>query len=359
MMKSVKILIICFVLGFAAIQTLAGPEWKINDDASMKLSVLGQVHLLLPHDTADDEDFYLRRGRFILSGQICDGVKFFVETDNDNAGRNGKASSSTDIQDAFVDIRLGKSDHWLATGLILLPFSFENKSSAASLMGIDYNAEAIKFANHFVWRDYGAELHGKFCDKLAYHVGVFDGYDSPDGNKNSDAPLRYTGHLAMNLIGDVQSGWFYSQNRLTAGGNYLSIGLGGDTQNDATLTVTEADPVAGTLETSVVDDSKAWVADIQAGLDMGCAELMLNGAYYDWDNAGFDGSTVFAEAGLIVDKVMLTGKYSLQDPESCDSTEDYTAGLHYFLKGNNVRGGVEYRWGDSNDQTLMGIQFLL
>jgi hypothetical protein len=95
---------------------------------------------------------------------------FFVETDNDNAGKAGGASVSTDIQDAFMDVRLVDKDMvkaWLSGGLILLPFSFENKASAASLLGIDYNAETIKFSNHFVWRDYGAEVHGTaFKDKI-------------------------------------------------------------------------------------------------------------------------------------------------------------------------------------------------
>jgi hypothetical protein len=56
---------------------------------------------------------------------------------------------------------------------------------------------------------------------------------------------------------------------------------------------------------------------------------------------------------------MLTLKYSLQDPDGKDNIEDYTAGLHYFLKGHNARAGVEYRWGDSPTTVLMGLQFLL
>jgi len=85
----------------------------------------------------------------------------------------------------------------------------------------------------------------------------------------------------------------------------------------------------------------------------------VNGAYYDWDNAAFKGNTAFVESGVLVGKTMLTGKYSLTDPDDGSSTDDYTVGLHYFLKGQNARGGVEYRWGDSSNWTLVGIQFLL
>jgi len=245
-------------------------------------------------------------------------------------------------------------------GLILLPFSFENRSSAASLLGIDYNAESIKFVDTFVWRDYGVELHGNVAKKIAYHVGVFDGYDKYSTStieKNDDAQLRCTGHLGVNVIGDAdEGGWFYSQNRLGKS-QYLVLGGGLDYQNQATRTIIDpTDPTA----VSVVENSQAWVVDLQSSFHLGePADLLVNGAYYDWDNAAFKGNTAFVESGVLVGKTMLTGKYSLTDPDDGSSTDDYTVGLHYFLKGQNARGGVEYRWGDSSNWTLVGIQFLL
>ena len=38
-----------------------------------------------------------------------------------------------------------------------------------------------------------------------------------------------------------------------------------------------------------------------------------------------------------------------------DEIIDYTAGVHYFMKNHNLRGGLEYRWGDSADAVLAGI----
>jgi len=95
-------------------------------------------------------------------------------------------SGSTEIQHVFLDARLIECDNeiWAKAGLILLPFSFETRVSAASLLGIDYNIEAIKLVNTFIWRDYGAELHGNFGKKLAYAVGIFDGYDAKGSDKN-------------------------------------------------------------------------------------------------------------------------------------------------------------------------------
>ncbi len=329
----------------------AGPQWDLGDDSWMKLSFLGQAHFAHLDNATVENDFYLRRGRFILTGQILDGVKFFVETDNDNAGKYGK-SSSTDIQDAFIDIRIADSSHWVKGGLILLPFSMESFSSAASLLGLDYNSETIKFTNHFVWRDYGVSFHGNFGKKIAYRAGIFDGYDVAGSSKNPDAGLRFTGHVSYSVFGEVETGWFYTQDKLAKKGNYLTIGGGVDNQCEATA-----------FEAAEIDSS-AWVLDFQSGFslgntDFGAVDLTVNGAFYDWDNAVFNGTTAFVETGLRVDKAMGTLKFSNQNPDGLDDTTDVTIGLHYFLKGHNVRGGVEFRTGDSDDMILAGIQFLL
>ncbi len=341
--------LLCF---FFASESIAGPKWELGDDSWMKLSFLGQAHFAHQDDTAPENDFYLRRGRFILTGQILDGVKFFVETDNDNAGKSGK-SVSTDIQDAFVDVRLGNanSTHWVKGGLVLLPFSLETFSSAASLLGLDYNSETIKLTNTFVWRDYGVSIHGDFNKKLAYRVGAFDGYDIQGGSKNPDAGLRLTGHVALAVIGEVETGWFYTQDKLGRG-NYLTIGTGFDRQDEATS------------DGAMISDSDAWVVDFQSSVKLGdtgigAMDLTLNGAYYDWDNANFKGSTSFAETGLRAGRTTLTLKYTIQDPDGGESISDTTVGIHYFLKGHNVRGGVEYRTGDRDDMVLVGVQFLL
>lgn len=329
----------------------AGPKWELGDDSWMQLSFLGQAHYANLSNATPENDFYLRRGRFILAGQIMDGVKFFVETDNDKAGKYG-VDASTDIQDAFIDVRMADSTHWIKGGLILLPFSMENFSSAASLLGIDYNAEVIKLTNTFVWRDYGVSFHGNFGEKLAYRAGVFDGYDSTTGSKNPDAGLRFTGHVSCAVLGEVETGWFYTQDKLAKKGSYLTIGAGLDNQSEATL--------MGISEV----DSTAWVLDLQSGFglgntDFGAVDLTVNSGIYGWDNAVFDGTTAFAEGGLRVGKAMGTLKLSTQRPDEGDDITDVTLGLHYFMKGHNVRGGVEFRTGDSDDMLLAGVQFLL
>ncbi len=356
--------VVCGTLagGVLALSAVAGPRVKIDDETWMEFGFLGQVHATHTDGAADKEDIFLRRARLILSGQIMDGVKFFAETDNDNAGKNGAPDASTDIQDVFLDVRLPVvTNHWIKGGLILLPFSFENRSGATSLLGNDYNSEAIKLVNTFVWRDYGLELHGEFLDRrISYAAGAYDGYDAEDSTKNDGAGLRFTGHVAVNVLGQAETGWFYSQNRLGKSGNYVSLGAGYDAQNDASLilpVVPEGEPPS--TEPGRTVDSENWVLDMQSGYDLGSCGLTLNAAWYTWDNSIFKGNTAFVEGGVMVGRTMVTGKVVTQDPDGKATTDDFAVGLHFFGKGHNVRGGVEYRWGDSPDQILLGVQFLL
>lgn len=348
----------CLIALLAVCDAGAGAKIETGSNTWIEAGFLGQLQFVNLEKAADKNDIYLRRGRIILQGQIQDGLRFFAETDNDNAGKNG-TSVSTDIQDAFADLRLFKNDsgeHWVKAGLILLPFSFENRASAASLLGLDYNSEAIKLVNTFVWRDYGAELHGSVQNKFAYFVGVFDGYDVKDSDKNPDASMRFTGHLACNLVGNVETDFFFTQERLAKKGDYVSIGAGADHQADATLTITKA--TNNIPEQRIISDNDAWVVDFQSGCSIKNCLLTLNGGYYVWDNSSFDGITASVEGGIMYANNQLTMKYSVQNPDGKDSTADYTAGYNYFLKGHNARMGIEYRWGDSDRQILAGIQFL-
>jgi len=346
-MKNMKLpaVAIMFMVGFFSSTPLfAGPKLDFGDDSWLKLGLLGQFHYSNLEDAAEEHDFYIRRLRLIMDGQIMEGVKFFAETDYPNAGKAG-VTASFDVQDAFVDFQLFGSSHYVKAGLILLPFSFENRSSAASLLGIDYNSECIKFVNDFVWRDNGISFQGSFIKRVAYRLGFFDGYDNTA--KNPDANLRITGRVDLAVLGEVPTGWFYAQDPVNDQ-TYLYLGAGIDHQDKATV-------VAGQPR-----DNAAWVIDMQSGYQLtDLLHLIVNAAWYDWDNSNFNGEAAFVEGGLRLDKMMGTLKYSRQNPDVGATLDDYTVGFQYNFKGNALKGGIEYRWGDSSDWWLAGLQFLI
>lgn len=357
MWRRILFMTVVMVLVFSQ-QSWSAARISIGEgDSYLDIALLGQLHSLYCPDADDETDFYLRRGRIILSGQITDGVKFFVETDNDNAGKSGGGQVSTDIQDIYIDLRLFSGDlaeGWVKAGLIIVPLSFENRASATSLLGLDYNVEIIKLPHTFVWRDYGVEFHGSFGHRFAWFLGVFDGYDEPNSVKNPESSFRYTGHLAFNVLGNAETSWFFTQERLGKSVPYLSLGVGFDRQEEASRIQTSETPVQYDLI-----DSEAFVVDLQSGFAIDPVKITANAAWYQWDNYLFEGNTAFLETGFMLSRLMLTTKYSLQDPDEGDSITDYTAGLHYFIKNHNARIGIEYRWGDSPETTLLGIQFLL
>jgi hypothetical protein len=333
-----------------AASAFAGPKWEYGEASWMKLDLLGQVHYSFLDEAVDEDDFFVRRARILVNGQVAEGIRVFAQTDYSNAGKNG-SDPKFSLLDGWVDAQIFGSDHWVKGGLIPLPFSMENRSAVGALLGIDYNTEILKIANDSSWRDVGLVLQGSFAKRIGYRAGIFDGYESSE--KNSDADLRFTGRVDVAVIGDLLTGWYVQET--IGGGTYLRVGGGYDQQNKATLVTPELFEA-----TPVPVDNKAWVLDFQSGYQFnGALHLTVNGAWYDWDNSEFMGNTSFVEAGLRMNKTIGTFKYSLQDPEAGDKTTDYTAGLHYNLKGNNLKGGVEYRWGDSADWWLVGIQFLL
>ena len=120
----------------------AGPKWKFGENAWMKMDLLAQVHFSYLDEAEDEEDFYLRRFRILVNGQITEGVRVFFQTDYSNAGKNN-VDSDFSLLDGWVDVQLFKSEHWLKAGLIPLPFSMENRSAVGALLGIDYNSEII------------------------------------------------------------------------------------------------------------------------------------------------------------------------------------------------------------------------
>ena len=233
----------------------------------------------------------------------------------------------------------GLGEHWVEAGLILLPFSFENRSSAASLLGLDYNSSVIKLAEHFrVARQRRNAPRQLRRPAVSYCAGVFDGYDRGGGSKNPDAELRFTGHAAVNVIGKAETGWFYGQCRLPKE-SYVSLGAGADAQDKATLTIPKVaegeEPLPGEVE-----DSDNYVVDMQSAYVISdTMSLTLNGGYYFWDDAAFKGDTAFAEAGLLIDKTMVTLKYELQNPDAGTDTQDYTAGRALFPEGPQCARG--------------------
>lgn len=187
---------------------------------------------------AFDWSFYLRRTRFILSGQVSKWVVFFFETDAPNWGKGGEwAPNTLIVQDAFVTFQIHDAFR-VSTGMILLPFTHHFRQSAASLLTLDYHTALNKYPadSHRVWRGMGVEVGGVLLSShIDYRVALTNG--SPTAwlptkeGASMGRPPRITGRVGANVM-DPDSGFFFAGTSLGKK-KVMSGGFSFDVQPDA------------------------------------------------------------------------------------------------------------------------------
>jgi hypothetical protein len=319
--------------------------------ASQPISVrfLFQPQVQFTEKDAPDADSwgkeaFIRRARIIVAGAVSDRISFFAETDVPNWGKNGNWTGSLCIQDAYIDYLLVKDGGFinnlhLAAGLILLPFSHNERQTVATLNTLDFHGAVIQFptGSTKVWRDNGLEARGLFWNKhLDIRIGVFNGLR---GNAADARPVnakdspRFTGRVQYNFL-DAEEGFFYGGNYLGAK-KILSIGAGLDTM---------ADYRATTLDLFV---------DYPLRSDLG---LVFQADYFHYSpeperlGPGFDapnGRAYDLEAGLRYKNLEPVFSYERFNPENAalrpmDFAENLRFGLNWWIMGHTANLKAEY-----------------
>ena len=346
-MKQMKLILAIFItLAMAAPAFAWSPKLEVNEDVWMKIGFLGQMQFEAVEDGSGNNDkwsndFFARRVRILGMGSVHKNVKFFFDTDVPNSGKNDGTSSELVWNDGFIDLQF-MPEFNVAFGRILVPFSVENKASAAATLGIDYNLRATKvptLIDRAFWRDDGIEVRGILADGLIdYRVGLFRG--ERDVIVNGDDNMRSTGLVMVNL-GDAQPGWFYNMNSLGSL-KVLSFSAGYDY-----------------IGNSDAEDHKAWNVGAHLEQPLGNGRIVGSATYYDWEGPYYEGQTASVQAGYLLPCPFRDGSYiqpvlrwMYQDNDNTDVELNTVAiGLNYFLKGNNINFKVDYA---INDQIIDG-----
>ncbi len=341
-MKQIKIVLAIFIaLAMAAPALAWSPKLEVNEDVWMKIGFLGQMQFEAAQDGSTNNekwsnDFFARRVRILGMGSVHKNVKFFFDTDVPNAGKDDGTSSELVWNDGFIDLQI-MPEFKVAFGRILVPFSVENKASAASLLGIDYNINATKIPtliDRAFWRDDGIEVRGILADGLIdYRVGLFRG--ERDGALNGDDNMRSTGLVMVNF-GDAQPGWFYNMNSLGSL-KVLSLSAGYDY-----------------IGKSDDKDHKAWNIGAHLEQPLGNGRIVGSATYYDWEGTKFEGNTASVQAGYLMPCPFNEGSYIqpvlrwlYQDNDDTDrELNTFAIGLNYILKGHNINFKVDYAIND-------------
>lgn len=250
---------------------------KIGDDRTWaKLGLLLQGWAAFTDEGAPDAksldtDFYLRRLRFLLWGQLHEKVNFFVETDNPNFGKHGDFSSRMFVQDAWVELNLMPALQ-IDAGMLLVPFSHHGMQGAISLHSLDYHSSLIRYpvGSHKVWRDYGVMVRGMvFDDMLEYRLAVLNGvHGSGDDPRNPFDLPRLAGRVTWNFFaaegGAGLGGFFYdglylnsTEKGVVSTRKILSLGFSADWQPDLNVTLRQTTGVVADR-----DDYLALAADV-------------------------------------------------------------------------------------------------
>jgi len=365
----------------------AGVKVAGDDTTYLKIGGLLQVHGAIAKDgapTGNDPgmEFYLRRMRLMVYGQLNDKVNYFIETDSPRLGLKGNHSMNMFIQDAYMELNLHKAIQ-IDVGMLLTPFSHHGMQGATSLLGLDYHGGMIKYPSGStkVWRDYGIMIRGMLSKMFEYRIAIMNGVH---GNKDpktygtntidtdprnaKDLP-RVTTRFTFNFLdpegGPGVGGMFYdglyikkTDDGIVSTKKVLSVGTSFDWQHNLNIQykptsvdgTTEA-PLARSIDKS--DDYFAVAGDLFWDIPLGAKKIMslngqINGYYYNhgdrskglsyYDMVGnksnFTGYGVASELGFRYSAYTVLASF-----DWFDSTDAITSDTGDFM---SISGGFNY-----------------
>ncbi|NOJ94877.1 hypothetical protein HMI51_18305 [Corallococcus coralloides] len=273
----------------------AAGKIQLGDDAVLNVDVLLHPQMQLVKDGAPTggvgTDFFLRRVRLLIFGNITKRLSFFIDTDQPNFGKNGDYSVAFFIQDATVAYEFADKT-WVEAGFILAPLSHHALQGAIALQTVDYHSDLIRYPLGVgkVWRDMGVQVRG-FAGPWTYRAAILNGVEGAkleNGQTvNADDLPRVVGHARYNVWGHEYDqflrGIYFTEQPL------LSFGVGADYQYGAIATA------------SGIHDAVALAADVFLDIPIGDnQEFVFQSNVFSWQQ-GFDnarsGTGFFVELG--------------------------------------------------------------
>ena len=344
-----------FLLGSLAAATARGQVIvKVNDDVNFRFGMLLQTWGDWTQDPISEgyaQNFFIRRVRFILAGNVARNVSFFYQTDNPrlgNAGLTGIKSLNTGFltQDAFLEWKVAGEQLMIDAGLFYTPQSRGVLDSSSTTLSFDaptFGQQQNAFVQGSSGRDTGFALKGYLSnDHLEYRVGVFAG--QRQGPTAQAAPLgpaagsrnspRFAARVQYDVF-DTEKGYTYpGTNRGTK--KILAVGAWGDTQGDF----------------------KAYGGDVMADIPVGKKDAVTAEAdYIRYDGGKQFQQTVagvltpllpkqeafFAHAGYYFDAVKLQPYLRYErldfkdDRFQTGDQQRYGCGVNWYVSGQNLK----------------------
>ena len=307
---------------------------KAADDVTFKFGIQGQVWADWTQDSTGaqnyQQNFYLRRARIIMGGEIGKDIDFFLETDDPKLGITPKSLATGFIlQDAMLRWKPTK-EFQVSGGLLFVPFSRNALQSTSSYLTLDISAMSTvnnAATQSSALRDVGFQFNGFFAqDRLSYRVGAFSG----ERDANAHNSLRTAGYVQYDFF-DKEKGYLFTGTALGKQ-KILAIDAGFDTQssyrgysaNIATdIPVNHGDEVAGQFQYYHYNGKTKFTAIPNQN------DYLLEAAYY-----------------VHQAKVQPFLKYESQTfVDAVNAAKDINRlglGANYYIKGQNLKWTAQY-----------------
>lgn len=299
----------------ATVLLAAGPArgWTFEFGEHTRLSVMALLQVqaqfaegAAPDKTAWSKDFYLRRARIILAGDVWKGISFFLDTEQGNFGKGGNWDVAFFLSDAFMTFK-AVDEFMVDVGMMLLPFSRHGIQSAPGLNGLDFHLGVLRLADgsHKNLRDAGVQIRGYVAArKLHYRLGVFSGTQgtvlqrdatgAPVKGADGKAVLvsgpedwpRFAGHVRYAILGTEPD--FFMKGITFGSEPVVSFGAGFDYQAAAVLnTPADVDREGKVTTPGTLTHAVAATADVFLDWPFGREkehEVVVMGAFYWYDH---------------------------------------------------------------------------
>lgn len=280
--------------------------------------------------TEESDDFDVDNVRLYVNGQVTEDIFLTFNTDR---------GPDDDIEVLDAIVRFEFSDYlnfW--GGRFLPPSDRSNLSGPFYINAWDFPAvQAYPFI--IAGRDEGAAYWGQWeGGRVKWQVGAFEGPEPEDALEGDDSDdLLYAGRLTFNFLDPIPG--YYTSSTFFGEADVLALGLVAQQQGD----------------------DAAYSVDLLAERYFdGIGTLTFEGAYYEYDGLGFDGTEQQALEG---DGYFLLASYLFPEPLGWGRLqpnvryqegtffdvdgERWDVGLNYIIDGHDAK--LALVWFDADD----------
>jgi len=338
--------------------SFGGPIIQVGDSAYLQLNYYFQFwaqyrSFRYSQDSGGLYDFFFRRNRFNITGQLNNHVGFYFQTDAEFEGQVNKytgqrGESRIRVLDAYVTIDpfLTTDAFHIILGKFKQTFSRENLEACLEQLTID-RGEVLPYTPWGSSRDLGAAVWGNLMNgKFQYRLMVADGREETYNPKDA---FRITARVHVSLL-DPEPDYGYKATYLGTG-KFLTIGAAVDYQ-----------PGVAYANYPSRTDSKdyfAWTVDSFFEYPTPTGIYTLSGAYIAYDvgdaiNKNPDPNLplstqlegYYIKAAYMFPKKIYIGflqpfiRYERNDfnlSNGLYSNKQYSLGFNYYINGQAVK----------------------